>query len=63
MRHSSEKILTTFVSGVAGIALMIALNLAPVRAQSAVDTVPDWQKAAGGKLSFDVASVKLADPG
>jgi uncharacterized protein (TIGR03435 family) len=51
--------LLTFV-GVAGIALLIAASLpvVPVRAQVAADTVPEWQKAAGGKVAFDVASVK-----
>jgi uncharacterized protein (TIGR03435 family) len=30
-------------------------------AQTAVDNTPEWQKAAGGKQSFDVASIKLAE--
>jgi uncharacterized protein (TIGR03435 family) len=33
-----------------------------VRAQSS-DTAADWEKAAGGKMSFEVASVKRAVPG
>jgi hypothetical protein len=31
-------------------------------AQQASDT-PDWQIKAGGKMSFDVASIKLSPPG
>jgi uncharacterized protein (TIGR03435 family) len=52
------------MSGIAGIVALAALILsgAPVRSQTAADTVPDWQKAAGGQMSFDVASIKLADP-
>jgi uncharacterized protein (TIGR03435 family) len=34
-----------------------------MRAQTTADTVPEGQKAAGGKQSFEVASIKLADPG
>jgi uncharacterized protein (TIGR03435 family) len=65
MRHGSERILPTFVAGIVGIALVVVLNVSgvPARAQTATDTVPEWQKAAGGKLSFEVASIKLADPG
>jgi uncharacterized protein (TIGR03435 family) len=52
------------VPGIAGFAALTALILsgAPIRAQTTVDTVPEWQKAAGGKMSFEVASIKLADP-
>jgi bla regulator protein blaR1 len=52
------------VSGIAGFATLTAMILsgAPMRAQTTEDTVPEWQKAAGGKLSFEVASIKLADP-
>jgi uncharacterized protein (TIGR03435 family) len=52
------------VTGMAGISALTALILsgATMRAQTIVDTVPEWQKAAGGKMSFDVASIKLADP-
>jgi hypothetical protein len=61
MRHSSEKILTTFVIG---IVLLIALNLqsASVHAQNAAEAVPEWERAAGGKLSFEVASIKPDNP-
>jgi len=50
------------VTGIAGIAALAALFLSgpSIRAQTATDTVPEWQKAAGGKMSFDVASVKLS---
>lgn len=59
------------MTGIAGIAALIVLSLsgAIVQAQTAAETlstewhqVPGWQKAAGGKLSFEVASIKLADP-
>src|SRR5262245_32860769 len=61
MRHSSEKILTTFVIG---IVLLNALNLrrASAYAQNAAEAVPEWQRAAGGKLSFVVASIKPDNP-
>jgi hypothetical protein len=47
---------------IAGVVALTALSLSGVRAQSqtAVNNVPEWQKAAGGKLSFEVASIKLA---
>jgi bla regulator protein BlaR1 len=35
--------------------------IAVLRAQS--PDAPDWQTAAGGKMAFDVASIKLAKPG
>ncbi|HEY2383010.1 MAG TPA: hypothetical protein VGK48_17680 [Terriglobia bacterium] len=55
MRRSSGRIL---------LALLIALSRsgALVLAQTGVDKVPEWQKAAGGKVLFDVASIKLANP-
>jgi uncharacterized protein (TIGR03435 family) len=37
---------------------VIVLNAPPMRAQD----VPDWQTAAGGKMAFEVASVKPAKP-
>jgi hypothetical protein len=44
-----------------GIFLLLAVaNTAFVRAQAATT---DWEKAAGGKMSFEVASVKQGDPG
>ena len=55
------------VTGIAGIATLIVLSLsgALLQAQTAAETlstesaqVPDWQTAAGGMRSFDVASVK-----
>jgi len=49
------------VSGIAALVAFIALSLS-VHAQIAADTAPDWQKAAGGKMSFEVASIKLGDP-
>jgi uncharacterized protein (TIGR03435 family) len=52
------------VIGIAGITVLIVLSLSGIAgpAQIAPAFVPDWQKAAGGKLSFAVASIKLADP-
>jgi bla regulator protein BlaR1 len=41
--------------------IVLSLSGALVQAQTAIDTVPEWQKAAGGKLSFEVASIKLAN--
>ena len=42
-------------------ALLIALA-APVGFGQAAK-VPDWQTAAGGKMSFEVASIRLSKPG
>src|SRR5262249_39248536 len=53
------------VIGIAGIAvLMTSLSGTLVLAQTAAEStrVPEWQKAAGGKRSFDVASIKPATP-
>jgi hypothetical protein len=54
MRHSSERFLPKFVAGVVGIAVLIVpiLSGALMLAQTVADTVPEWQKAAGGKLSM-----------
>lgn len=57
--------------GVAGIAALVGLSLAgAVQAQTATSTlsikspkVPEWQKVAGGKRSFEVASIKQGKPG
>jgi uncharacterized protein (TIGR03435 family) len=38
--------------------LWSAATARPVRAQQAVESVPDWQKAAGGAMAFEVASVR-----
>jgi uncharacterized protein (TIGR03435 family) len=59
-------------TGIAGIAASILLSLsgALVEAQTAANTlstespkVPEWQNVAGGKLSFEVASIKQGKPG
>jgi bla regulator protein BlaR1 len=59
------------LTGIAGIAALIVLSLsgALLQAQTAAETlstespqVLEWQKAAGGKLSFEVASVKQGNP-
>ena len=49
-------------SGIVGVVAWILLSLSGVLlAQTVADPVPEWQKAAGGQLSFEVASIKLAD--
>jgi uncharacterized protein (TIGR03435 family) len=53
------------VIGIAGMAaLMASLSMAFVLAQTAAESpsVPEGQKSAGGKRSFEVASIKLANP-
>jgi bla regulator protein blaR1 len=56
-----------FATGIAGLAALIVLSLPRtiVHAQTAAETistsspqVPEWQKAAGGKMWFEVASIK-----
>jgi hypothetical protein len=49
------------IAEIVGVVVLSLLG-ALVYAQTAADTIPDWQKAAGGKLSFEVASIKLGDP-
>ena len=66
MRRSLIRILPGLVAGIASATLVCGVNLsgALVQAQTTAESpqVPDWQKAAGGKLSFEVASIKPADP-
>jgi bla regulator protein BlaR1 len=59
------------ITKIGGIAALIVLSLsgALVHAQTAVERLsteaaqaPEWQKAAGGKLSFEVASIKPGNP-
>jgi bla regulator protein blaR1 len=59
-------------TGIAGLAALIVLSLPRtiVHAQTPAETipiessqVPEWQKAAGGKMLFEVASVKLGNAG
>jgi len=45
------------IVGVVGLILFAAL----MQAQTAAEATPEWQKAAGGKQSFEVASIKLAE--
>jgi bla regulator protein BlaR1 len=64
MKARSMRAKSNFGSAI--IAALIMLSLAPafVRAQSLSREpvlVPEWQKAAGGKLSFEVASIKPGD--
>jgi uncharacterized protein (TIGR03435 family) len=42
--------------------VVLSFSGALAHAQTGADITPEWQKAAGGKLSFDAASVKLGDP-
>lgn len=37
--------------------LWIVATASPVQAQTSVASAPDWQKAAGGTMAFEVASV------
>lgn len=53
----SKKFLLSAV-GLAAIAVPVTLGLA-----QATQEMPDWQKAAGGKMEFEVASIKPAEPG
>lgn len=52
------------LTGIAGFAALAAsiISGATVHAQIAPDFVPEWQKAAGSKLSFEVASIKPGNP-
>src|SRR5262245_33266991 len=52
------------VIAIASIAIPLVLSLSGilVRAQTAPE-IPDWQNAAGGKRSFEIASIKQATPG
>ncbi len=60
MRHRSDTLLLTLAAGIACIAVTVAMNLSAAlgQSQTSLDKVPEWQKAAGGKLSFDMASIK-----
>jgi bla regulator protein BlaR1 len=58
------KKLTLLTGGIAVIGLPVLVGVigaVHIRAQS--PSVPDWQTAAGGKMAFEVASIKLAKPG
>ena len=48
------------LAGVSGCLLLAVAGVQQVRAQSP-DTSADWERTAGGKMSFDVASIKLSD--
>jgi uncharacterized protein (TIGR03435 family) len=45
-------------AGLIAIAVSVVFGLAQVRQE-----MPDWQKAAGGKMEFEVAAIKPAEPG
>jgi uncharacterized protein (TIGR03435 family) len=45
---------------IAGVAALVVLGLSGAVMSS---QVPEWQKATGGKLSFEAASIKPAEPG
>src|SRR5580704_14234475 len=56
IRFSKKLLLAAFgIAAIAGPAVLGLVNATQVRAQLCV---PNWQTAAGGKMSFDVASVK-----
>jgi len=42
---------------------MVLLCASTARGQKAADSAPAWQVAAGGKASFEVASIRLSEPG
>jgi len=44
--------------------LLLAASLAaPIACLAQTTAMPDWQKAAGGKMAFEVASIRLTAPG
>lgn len=55
-----RRLLPALVGGIASLTLSAVLNLSGVRvqAQTALDRIQAWQKAAGGGMSFEVASVR-----
>ena len=69
--HNQRKLLSMAAVSVAA-AFLFALGFAiPAGAQTATpqspstlsQEIPDWQKAAGGKMSFEVASIRQSKPG
>src|SRR5580692_1531512 len=48
---------------ITGIGLMAITCSGAVYGQTAADDIPAWQTAAGGKMAFEVASVKPLTPG
>lgn len=63
MGHSVTGILPALMAGIAGLTTTVVVNLsgALMQVQTVVAAVPQWQKAAGGKMSFEVASVRPSD--
>jgi bla regulator protein blaR1 len=49
-------------NGMLLVAIAVSVATAPLKAQAGAAVAP-WQIAAGGKMEFEVASVKLAQPG
>ncbi len=43
--------------------LLVALLTAPIASLAQTPAMSDWEKAAGGKAAFEVASIKLTAPG
>jgi hypothetical protein len=69
--HNQRKLLSVAAVSIAA-AFLFALGFAiPAGAQTAMpqspstqsQEIPDWQKAAGGKMSFEVASIRRSKPG
>ena len=61
MRVNSRHFIGLRIAQIVAVVLLRFLGVL-AHAQTAVDITPEWQKAAGGKLSFDAASIKLGDP-
>jgi bla regulator protein blaR1 len=57
--RTKKRLLSGVLASVGTSVIVLVLNAPPIRAQN----LPDWQTAAGGKMEFDAASVKLATPG
>src|ERR1700733_14882942 len=55
---SLSKKLLMAAAGLLAISAPVVLGLA-----QATNEMPDWQKAAGGKMEFEVAAIKPAEPG
>jgi uncharacterized protein (TIGR03435 family) len=45
------------------VVVLVAVDRPRMFGQQTPSDVPGWQKAAGGKMEFDVASVRLSEPG
>jgi bla regulator protein blaR1 len=57
--HCRQIACATLAAAIAVLSISSVAQLAP----STVQPVPEWQKAAGGKMEFEVASIRPAPPG